>query len=86
VKFKQLNQLLIQVHRAELARLELDAAASAHPTEQAQLLVQSLSAELAKLETDAAACAHVTLPPGEHSLNLGPRGGHQSPFGVDASW
>ena len=39
-KFKQRNQLLIQAQRAELARLELDAAASAHATEQAQLLVQ----------------------------------------------
>jgi hypothetical protein len=68
-KFKQRNQLLIQVQRAELARLEIDAAACAHETDQAQLLVQSLSAELAKLETDAAACARSTLPaiaPGEH--------------------
>ena len=40
-KFKQRNQLLIQAQRAELARLELDAAASAHATEQAQLLFQS---------------------------------------------
>ena len=29
-KFKQRNQLLIQVQRAELARLEIDAAACAH--------------------------------------------------------